>query len=46
MGTLNQQNMPATVDSYPNWIQKTPLTLEEILSDKRFSDLSEVFAKR
>lgn len=46
MGTLNQQNMPATVDSYPNWIQKTPLTLEETLSDRRFSDLSEVFAKR
>ncbi len=46
LGALNQQNMPATVGSYPNWMQKTPLTLEEILSDKRFPDLSAVFAKR
>jgi 4-alpha-glucanotransferase len=46
MGTLNQQNLPATVDSYRNWIQKTPLTLEEMLSDRRFFDLSQVFATR
>jgi len=45
LGTLDQQNMPATVDSYPNWIQKAPVPLEEILSDSRFSDLSEVFEK-
>ncbi|MGQ9621666.1 MAG: 4-alpha-glucanotransferase, partial [Bacteroidales bacterium] len=45
MGTLNQQNMPGTVDSYPNWLQKTTLTLEEIISDKRFIDLSEMLDK-
>ena len=45
LGTLNQQNMPGTVDSYPNWMQKTPLTLEEILSDKRFLVLSEMLRK-
>jgi len=45
IGTLDQQNMPATVDSYPNWIQKMPLPLEEILSDRRFSDLSEIFKR-
>ncbi len=45
LGTLNQQNMPGTVDSYPNWVQKTPLTLEEILSDKRFFVLSEMLRK-
>jgi len=42
IGTLNQQNMPGTVDSYPNWLQKTPLTLEEMVSDKRFTALSEM----
>jgi 4-alpha-glucanotransferase len=45
LGTLNQQNMPATIDSYPNWIQKTPMPLEEILSDRRFFDLSEIFER-
>jgi len=42
IGTLNQQNMPGTVGSYPNWLQKTPLTLEEMVSDKRFTALSEM----
>lgn len=40
IGNLNQQNMPGTVDSYPNWMQKTILTLEEMISDKRFVALS------
>jgi len=42
IGTQNQQNMPGTVDSYPNWMQKTPLSLEEIISDKRFVTLSDM----
>ena len=42
IGTLNQQNMPGTVDSYPNWMQKTTLTLEEMISDKRFASLSKM----
>jgi 4-alpha-glucanotransferase len=45
IGTLNQQNMPGTVDSYPNWQQKTPLTLEEIVLNRRFEALSEMFKK-
>lgn len=40
IGTLNQQNMPGTVDTHPNWIQKTPSTLEEIMQDERFAGLS------
>jgi 4-alpha-glucanotransferase len=43
IGTLDQQNMPGTVDSYPNWIQKTPLAIEEIFSDKIFRSLSQMF---
>jgi 4-alpha-glucanotransferase len=45
IGTMNQQNMPGTVDSYPNWVQKTPLTLEEMVSDERFMALSEMIRK-
>jgi len=44
MGTLDQQNMPGTVNEYPNWIQKTTMTLEEIFSDRRFIALAGLFA--
>ena len=40
LGTLDQQNMPGTVESHPNWIQKSPLMLEEIALDERLSGLS------
>lgn len=43
IGTLDQQNLPGTVDSHPNWIQKNPSTLEDILLDQRFSGLSCLF---
>lgn len=43
IGTLNQQNMPGTVDAYPNWRQKTPLSLEEMVKDRRFSALAKMF---
>ena len=43
IGTLEQQNMPGTVDQHPNWMQKTPLALEEIVKDGRFLDLSKIF---
>lgn len=45
IGTLDQQNMPGITDSYPSWMQKTPITLEQILSDKWFYSLSEMFQK-
>ena len=45
IGTLNQQNMPGTVDSYPNWVQKIPSTLEGIVSDERFVAISETIRK-
>ena len=40
IGTMDQQNLPGTVDAHPNWMQKTPLTLEEMMRDRRFADLS------
>jgi 4-alpha-glucanotransferase len=42
IGTMDQQNMPGTIDAHPNWMQKTPLTLEEMMKDRRFVDLSEM----
>ncbi len=43
IGTMDQQNLPGTVDQHPNWVQKTPLTVEAVISDRRFLDLKEVF---
>jgi 4-alpha-glucanotransferase len=45
IGTIDQQNMPGTVDSYPNWLRKTPVTLEKIMSNRSFIALSKIFAR-
>ncbi len=45
IGTLDQQNMPGITDSYPSWMQKTSVTLEQMLSDKWFHSISEMFKK-
>ncbi|MDX9715074.1 MAG: 4-alpha-glucanotransferase [Dissulfurispiraceae bacterium] len=44
LGTMEQQNMPGTIDEHPNWRQKTEQTLKEILSDSLFKNLAERFA--
>jgi 4-alpha-glucanotransferase len=45
IGTLDQQNMPGITDLYPSWMQKTPITLEQIFSNKCFSSMSKMFQK-
>ena len=40
IGTIDQQNMPGTVESYPNWMQKIPISLEKISNDERFRSLA------
>jgi 4-alpha-glucanotransferase len=45
IGTLDQQNMPGVTDMYPNWMQKTPLRLEEIITNRCFNGLSEMFKR-
>ncbi len=45
IGTLDQQNMPGITDSYPSWMQKTSISLEQMLSDKWFHSISEMFKK-
>ena len=45
IGTINQQNMPGTLDEHPNWRQKMPLSLDELFKDRRFIDLAEMLRK-
>ena len=45
LGTIDQQNIPGTVDEYPNWTQKTPLALEEMVSDRRFAGMFSMLKK-
>ncbi len=45
IGTLNQQNMPGTVDTHPNWIQKMPIMIETLKNDERLKSLSEMLNK-
>ncbi len=45
IGTVDQQNIPGITGSYPNWMQKTPASLEQIVTDWRFYALSDMFRK-
>ncbi len=45
IGTPDQQNMPGTTDTYPNWMQRTPPDLSQIISDRRIAALAEAFRK-
>ncbi len=45
IGTLDQQNMPGTIDAYPNWMRKTPISLEKIVSGRAFPALSRIFKR-
>ncbi|GER93148.1 4-alpha-glucanotransferase [hot springs metagenome] len=45
IGTIDQQNMPGITDSYPSWMQKTSITLEQMIANKWFLALSEMFQK-
>jgi (1->4)-alpha-D-glucan 1-alpha-D-glucosylmutase len=39
LGVRDQANLPATVDTYPNWRRKLPLPLERLSDDERFVEL-------
>lgn len=45
LGTLDQQNMPGTTDIYPNWMQKTPVGLDQIITNKLFPSLAGMFGR-
>jgi 4-alpha-glucanotransferase len=46
LGTPDQQNMPGTVDSHPNWIQRTRMSLEEMALEQTLSGLSSLIDKK
>ena len=33
-------NLPGTMDEHPNWRRRLPLSVDEMLADPRFHDLS------
>jgi 4-alpha-glucanotransferase len=39
---LDQQNLPGTMDEYPNWRQKFPLLLEEIVQARELRQVAEI----
>ncbi len=41
---LSQQNLPGTIDSYPNWRLKAPMTIDEITTSAAFARLSDDMA--
>lgn len=43
LGVLNQQNMPGTVKEHPNWRQKCPVMLSNVMQNKQARALSEMF---
>jgi (1->4)-alpha-D-glucan 1-alpha-D-glucosylmutase len=45
LGTFDQQNMPGTIDEQPNWLRKTPFSREQMVSDRRFVELADMFRK-
>lgn len=46
LGVMNQQNLPGTVDEYPNWRQKNPIGISAIFSDERLEALADIFKNR
>ena len=45
IGTMDQQNMPGTIDTYPNWVQKAPVSLEKIRQNRSFPALAKLLKK-
>ncbi len=46
IGVNEQANMPATVDTHPNWRRKLPLVLEHWPDDSRFLDLVRILLQQ
>jgi 4-alpha-glucanotransferase len=45
IAVVDQQNMPGTIDTHPNWRQKSPLELEELFARQVFHDLDVMFGE-
>jgi 4-alpha-glucanotransferase len=45
LGVLNQQNMPGTIDTHPNWRQKVPVELGDLLGMPEAHALARMFMR-
>jgi len=45
VGAVEQANLPATVDTQPNWRRKVPLALEHWPDDPRFVALADTLRR-
>ncbi|RYD68975.1 MAG: 4-alpha-glucanotransferase, partial [Verrucomicrobiaceae bacterium] len=43
--SVQQANLPGTIDEYPNWRIRTPVTLEELSAQAMFSKLAQALAE-
>lgn len=46
IGALDQQNLPGTSEGYPSWMRKMPVGIEEIMTDRRVSELAAALRER
>ena len=46
IGAMDQQNLPGTNEGYPSWMRKMPMGIEEIMTDRRVSELAAALRKR
>ena len=45
LGVETMVNLPGTIDEHPNWRRRLPLSVDEMLADPRFDDLSSLRAR-
>ena len=45
LGMTDQINIPGTVDQYPNWRKRMPLSIEELKADHTLSRIAEIFSQ-
>jgi 4-alpha-glucanotransferase len=45
LGVTDQQNMPGTIDTHPNWRQKVPVDLDHIFRNEQAEHLAQMFGR-
>jgi 4-alpha-glucanotransferase len=43
MAVIDQQNMPGTIDTHPNWRQKAPLDLKDLFTNEQAKNIALMF---
>jgi 4-alpha-glucanotransferase len=45
LGMPDQINIPGTIDQYPNWRKRMPLSLEQLKADRTLIRIAEIFSQ-